>query len=157
MRMKLRPDTEPDQTSLNMHSLIDIVFLLLVFFVMTLNIVDVEGDFAVRMPIQGESPTIDLELPLQLRLYADENGDLKSMTLNQLELGNDFNALQKQIVWLIGQTPEPGQKTPEVELDADYHLKYSNVIQAITAVSGYKKGDQVVKLINRIKFAKPRR
>ena len=110
--MKLRPDTEPDQTSLNMHSLIDIVFLLLVFFVMTLNIVDVEGDFAVRMPIQGESPTIDLELPLQLRLYADENGDLKSMTLNQLELGNDFNALQKQIVWLIGQTPEPGQKTP---------------------------------------------
>ena len=156
--MKLRPDTEPDQTSLNMHSLIDIVFLLLVFFVMTLNIVDVEGDFAVRMPIQGESPTIDLELPLQLRLYADENGDLKSMTLNQLELGNDFNALQKQIVWLIGaKLPSRGKRRPEVELDADYHLKYSNVIQAITAVSGYKQGDQVVKLINRIKFAKPRR
>jgi hypothetical protein len=31
------------------------------------------------------------------------------------------------------------------------------VIRAITAVSGYKDGDQVVKLIEKIKFAKPRR
>jgi hypothetical protein len=31
------------------------------------------------------------------------------------------------------------------------------VIEAITAVSGYKEGDQTVKLIEKIKFAKPRR
>ena len=38
-----------------MTSMIDIVFLLLVFFVMTFKIVELEGDFSVRMPLAGSS------------------------------------------------------------------------------------------------------
>ena len=47
----------------------------------------------------------------------------------------------------------------EIEIDTDYNLRYAYVIQAITSVSGYKEpgSDQVVKLIEKIKFAKPRR
>ena len=45
----------------------------------------------------------------------------------------------------------------EVELDCDYDLKYENVIEAITAVSGDVSPDgQVIKLVEKIKFSPPR-
>mgnify|MGYP001337223897 CR=1 FL=1 len=42
-------------------------------------------------------------------------------------------------------------------VDELHNLRYEYVIRAITAVSGYKDGNEVVKLIEKIKFAKPRR
>ena len=49
--MKIRRDVEQEKHELNMTSMIDIVFLLLIFFVMTFKIVELEGDFSVRMPL----------------------------------------------------------------------------------------------------------
>jgi hypothetical protein len=51
-------------------------------------------------------------------------------------------------------TPDEGQ---EVEIDFDYDLGYSYVIQAITAITGQKQGDEVTRLVERIKFAPPRK
>ena len=48
-----------------------------------------------------------------------------------------------------------GDDGPEIEIDTDYNLRYEQT--GITAVSGYKDGNEVVKLIEKIKFAKPRR
>ena len=80
------------------------------------------------------------------------------MSLNEINLGVDFDKLRSNVVSLIGTgAPAEGDEGPELEIDTDYNLRYSYVIQAITAVSGYKDGDQVVKLIEKIKFAKPRR
>ena len=158
--MKIRNRPEMQKSGLNMTSMIDIVFLLLVFFVMTFKIVELEGDFSVRMPLAGSSsvqmdPT---DLPLKLRLRADENGSLTSMVLNEIDLGTDFDQLRANVVSLIGSTtPLEGDEGPEIEIDTDYNLRYEYVIQSITAVSGYKDGNQVVKLIEKIKFAKPRR
>lgn len=158
--MKIRNRPEAEKGGLNMTSMIDIVFLLLVFFVMTFKIVELEGDFSVRMPLAGSSsvqmdPT---DLPLKLRLRADENGSLTSMVLNEIDLGTDFDQLRANVVSLIGSTtPLEGDEGPEIEIDTDYNLRYEYVIQSITAVSGYKDGNQVVKLIEKIKFAKPRR
>jgi hypothetical protein len=50
-----------------------------------------------------------------------------------------------------------GEDGPEIEIDTDYNLRYEYVIRSITAVSGYKDGNEIVKLIEKIKFAKPRR
>ena len=62
------------------------------------------------------------------------------------------------MIGLIGTTPPvEGDDGPEIEIDTDYNLRYEYVIRAITAVSGYKDGNEVVKLIEKIKFAKPRR
>lgn len=158
--MKIRNRAESEKSGLNMTSMIDIVFLLLVFFVMTFKIVELEGDFSVRMPLAGSSsvqmdPT---DLPLKLRLRADENGQLTSMVLNEIDLGADFDQLRANVVSLIGSSaPGEGQDGPEIEIDTDYNLRYEYVIQSITAVSGYKDGNQIVKLIEKIKFAKPRR
>tara|TARA_R110002111_G_scaffold118372_1_gene180861 strand:- start:1230 stop:1703 length:474 start_codon:yes stop_codon:yes gene_type:complete len=157
--MKIRGRKDAEGNELNMTSMIDIVFLLLIFFVMTFKIVELEGDFSVRMPLAGGgTPTDVTDLPLKLRLRADEKGKLTGMSMNEIDLGTDFDRLRGQVVSLIGSTaPGEGDEGPELEIDTDYNLRYAYVIEAITAVSGYKDGDQVVKLIEKIKFAKPRR
>jgi len=158
--VKIRNREEAQATQLNMTSMIDIVFLLLIFFVMTFKIVELEGDFSVRMPLAGnDSVAMDsTELPLKLRMRADELGRLTSISLNEIDLGQDFDQLRGNVISLIGtSTPIEGDDGPEIEIDTDYNLRYEYVIRAITAVSGYKDGNEVVKLIEKIKFAKPRR
>ncbi|MDB4394215.1 biopolymer transporter ExbD, partial [Rhodopirellula sp.] len=44
--MKIRNGEEAQKSGLNMTSMIDVVFLLLIFFVMTFKIVELEGDFS---------------------------------------------------------------------------------------------------------------
>ncbi|MDA8697493.1 biopolymer transporter ExbD [Rubripirellula sp.] len=158
--MKIRNREEGQETQLNMTSMIDIVFLLLIFFVMTFKIVELEGDFSVRMPLAGnDSVAMDsTDLPIKLRMRADELGRLTSLSLNEIDLGQDFDQLRGNVISLIGTTtPVEGDDGPEIEIDTDYNLRYEYVIRAITAVSGYKDGNEVVKLIEKIKFAKPRR
>jgi biopolymer transport protein ExbD len=159
--MKMRNKQEEIKHEVNMTSMIDIVFLLLIFFVMTFKIVEVEGDFSVRMPLASQSSgTIDdTELPLKLRLQADEQGRLTSIQMNEIQLGTDFTSLQNTVIGLVGNiTPGAASEDgPEIEIDTDFNLRYEHVIAAITAVSGYKEGNETVKLIEKIKFAKPRR
>lgn len=158
--MRIRNREEGQRSQLSMTSMIDIVFLLLVFFVMTFKIVELEGDFSIRMPLAGDKNAVvdPTDLPLKLRLRANEEGRLTSMTLNEIDLGTDFDLLRSNVVGLIGTAaPIEGEDGPELEIDTDYNLRYEYVIRAITAVSGYKQGAEVVKLIEKIKFAKPRR
>lgn len=160
--MKMRHEVGSSRTNLNMTSMIDIVFLLLVFFVMTFKIVELEGDFSVRMPLASDSSGMvdDTDLPIKLRLRATGTGGLASMELNELQLGVDFEALQREVIGLVGggaPLDDDDEEGPEIEIDTDFNLRYEHVIAAITAVSGVKEGDQTVKLIDRIKFAKPRR
>jgi len=159
--VKIRNKQEVTKQELSMTSMIDIVFLLLIFFVMTFKIVEMEGDFSVRMPLASDSTGMvdDTELPLKLRLQADANGRLTSIAMNEVQLGTDFDSLRDTVIGLVGGV-QPGESEdggPEVEIDTDYNLRYEYVIKAITAVSGYKIGDETVKLIEKIKFAKPRR
>ncbi|MEM9365011.1 MAG: biopolymer transporter ExbD [Planctomycetota bacterium] len=163
--MKVRNREEGMKNELNMTSMIDIVFLLLVFFVMTFKIVEMEGDFSIRMPLANDSTSVvdPTDLPLKLRLRADSTGSLSAMELNEISLGNSqdsFTQLRANVIGLLGTSApveEEAGDGPEIEIDTDYNLRYEYVIEAITAVSGYKDGDQVVKLIEKIKFAKPRR
>ena len=91
-----------------------IVFLLLVFFVMTFKIVELEGDFSIRMPLAGDGAAADpTDLPLKLRLRADANGSLTSMSLNEINLGTDFDQLRANVVSLIGTgAPTEGEEGP---------------------------------------------
>lgn len=159
--MKVRNKEKEVKHDVNMTSMIDIVFLLLVFFVMTFRIVELEGDFSVKMPLASDATGVvdDTELPIKLRLRADDQGSLAAIQLNEIQLGVDFAALQNTVIQLIGGPAPPASPDdgPELEIDTDYHLRYEYVIDAISAVSGYKEGDEPVKLIEKIKFAKPRR
>lgn len=159
--MKIRGGRENEKSELNMTSMIDIVFLLLIFFVMTFKIVELEGDFSVRMPLAGKASaqSESLDLPIKLRMRADSSGRLESMSMNEISLGTDYDQLRANVVGMVG-IAEPGAAAadgPQLEIDADFNLRYEHVIEAITSVSGFKDGDEVVKLIDKITFAKPRR
>ncbi len=136
--------------------MIDIVFQLLVFFVMTFRIVSAEGDFNIRMPVAAVKPGIITEElpPIRIRLRAAADGSLASLALNSEPLS--LEQLHAKILGILGTETGPGsiQELAEVELDSDYNLNYEAVVDTITAVSGYKAEDgKVVKLVERIKFA----
>jgi len=148
------------KVELMMTPMIDVVFQLLTFFIMTFKIVAPEGDFFIKMPLSAPSAGVpsDLQLPpIKVRMTAGPGGELAGLYLSERRLGN-FSELREQVRALVGDSGGPGSAgDAEVELDCDYDLRYEYVIRAITAVSGYVAPDgQIVRLVEKIKFAPPR-
>ena len=71
--MKVRNQKKKVDVGLDMTSMIDIVFQLLIFFIMTFKIVAPEGDFNIRMPkaapSQNSTPE-DLVPPIIIKMQA---------------------------------------------------------------------------------------
>ena len=146
-----------DAVALQMTPMIDIVFQLLVFFIMTFKIVAQEGDFDVHMPTQGpvlaDSPAETMP-PLRLILRANGNGNLSVIEFNGRDFGTDFGGLNEFIRELVAKPQRTAYEDWEVEIAADYQLDYRHVIAALTAVSGYERDGRITKLIEKIKFTK---
>ncbi len=185
---------------INMTPMIDVVFQLLTFFMLTLKTVIVEGDFNIRMPLGASAGAAEDNPipPLILKMTASPDGRLSGVQmggnsvvgqelLNELasadamldnalaaaKQGNrgQMNAarqakqktaekltqtLQAQILDAFGNDLSRAELT-ELELDCDPALKYDHVVSAITAASGIVRGDEVVPLIQKIKFSPPRK
>ena len=80
-----------------MAPMIDVVFLLLIFFMLTLKVVSPEGDFSINMPIGAPAPADD-ELqfpPIKVRLTAGPEGELTGVFFNNKPLGNNNAAFDK--------------------------------------------------------------
>ncbi len=213
--MKIRHSTGSgsDKVEVPMTPMIDIVFQLLVFFIMTFKIVVQEGDFNVKMPLGApREGSLDENLVPPMKLYLtgsaqdayqslpdpDGNmqralvrrGTLSSVALNENNYSVSYKAVKEDFdanrdgvlqdnekgMWVavtdwrrtfgplnlfiinyIGDERGPGsvQETAEVEINADYNLRYEHTVEAITAVSGYTEGEKVEKLVEKIKFAPP--
>ena len=160
MAVKFKKAGLPDKIPIDMTPMIDIVFQLLSFFCMTLRVANAEGDFNIKMPLAARAagaPDPNQLPPMKVRMRADGNGNLVDLVLNERSFSGPtrFKQLHNHIASLVGDGSMAA--SAEVELDCDYNLKYSNVIEAITAVSGDVSPDgQVIKLVEKIKFAPPR-
>jgi biopolymer transport protein ExbD len=162
--MKLRTTRRNEPIELQMTPMIDIVFQLLVFFIMTFKIVLPEGDFNIRMPPPASTDSTPPEFPtLKLRMTADTEGNLTGLQLGDEPLTGSnnlspFDQLRLRIVAMASADagPDASGIDNEVEIDADYELDYDHIIQAITAVSGYFKDGQRYKLVEKIRFAPPK-
>ena len=184
---------------IDMTAMIDVVFQLLTFFMLTLKSVVVEGDFNIRMPLGASAGAAEDDPipPLILKMTATPEGRLAAVQMGGKtivgpallgELGSAdalleqamaagpgnqgamkqarrakeltaqklTAALQAQIVDTFGNDLSRAELT-ELELDCDPGLKYDHVVSAITAASGILKGDEVVPLIQKIKFAPPKK
>ncbi len=148
-----------EKVDINMTPMIDVVFQLLSFFVMSFKIVAQEGDFNIKMPLAAprEGLPDTSTPPLKVRLQSNAQGQLAGISLNDNQFGTSFQSLHEYIASVVGKESGPSREAFEVDLDCDYDLKYQYVVQAVTAVSGYREGDQVVKLVEKIKFSPPRK
>ena len=136
--------------------MIDVVFQLMIFFMLTFNIIAPEGDFDVRMPLGMSSaePPDALQLPpIRVRLVADEEGTLAGISMNG-EPVLDFGDLRQRVANFVDVALESGASLEDVELeiDCDYELNYINIIDAITAVSGRLEDGQLIEMVKKISF-----
>lgn len=154
--------------------MIDIVFLLLSFFVITYKTPEVEGDFSIRMPAQAQAlqlSSLDDLTPVSIHLSADESGNLNGIRFGSNSLGTNMDLLRSSVFQYVQQGDKTDFQTAlnsnilpdirndfEVELDFDSNLRYKYIMQAITAVTGYVNADnQMIKLVEKIKFAPPKK
>ena len=151
-----RRESKFERINPDMTPMIDVVFQLLTFFMLTLKSVIPEGDFDIRMPLgaaAAAAPDDQLVPPIRVKITAAADGRLAGMTMNGSPV-RDFADLRTKVVSIVGTDTGPNSlaENTEVELDCDYGLSYENVVQAITAVSGMVRDGQVVELIKKIKF-----
>lgn len=161
--MKLSKSTGPSKVEIPMAPMIDIVFQLLVFFMLNLKIVAPEGDFNINMPIGMAPAAAEPTLPdLKVGLRANADGSLAQLTFGGRNLGNDdaaFNRLNSEILKVIVKPGNPLTKDVEVEIDADFNLKYEYTIRAVSKCTGRldPQTKRVVRYIEKIKFKPSKR
>ena len=163
--MKIRKRSNNEKIEAQMAPMIDVVFQLLIFFMLTLKIIEPEGDFNINMPIGAPSqanPDQPLLPDIKVRLRANEDGTLQQLSLGRSNLGSDaraFDRLNMEILKMIGRPGNPLTKDMEVEIEADYNLHYGNGIQAVGACTGRldSRSKKIVRYVEKIKFAPPKR
>lgn len=160
--MKLETE-EIDDIEVNMTAMIDIVFQLLVFFIMTFKVVAQEGDFNIKMPLASGPATNILDEPpelIRIVLRSGAEGVINSIQVDDdvetLTFGPDPNLYSDLTNYieqkLAGEGDPESASDTEVEFDIDYGLRYAYTVRAIEAVSGKVSGGNVKKLIEKIKF-----
>jgi len=197
--MAKRQSNLVSKIDINMTPMIDVVFQLLTFFMLTLKSVVVEGDFNIRMPLGASAGAAEENPipPIIVKMTATPEGRLSGVLIGNKKVVDDsligelasadaaveaayasaddrakrvaaakkqmetvslalVQGIQARILDAFGNDLSQAELT-ELELDCDPGLKYEYVIGAINAASGVVKGDQVVPLIQKIKFSPPKK
>lgn len=158
--MQLARKSAAAKVDMPMAPMIDIVFQLLIFFMLNLKIVAPEGDFNVNLPKSG-GPGIETGTPIRVGLRSDADGKLTQLTLGERNLGNDdaaFERLNSEILRIIGRPGSPAIADLEVEIDADFETQYQYVVRAISRCTGRfdPQTKTTARYVEKIKFAPAR-
>lgn len=163
--MKIRRGTDGDsgKIEVQMAPMIDVVFQLLIFFMLTLKIIQPEGHFDINMPIGVSKATSELiDQDIKVRLTANEDGSLQQVYFGQNPLGNDspacFERLNNQVAGLVGAGGVFADDIA-VEIDAAYNLDYEYTIKAVSSCLGRidPATGRVQHYVSNIKFKPPQR
>ncbi|MEZ6057523.1 MAG: biopolymer transporter ExbD [Planctomycetaceae bacterium] len=154
--MQIRNKLASGKIEMQMSAMIDIVFQLLIFFMLTLKIIPEEGDFTMNMPlcVCHFAPDVDYTV----RLVADADGNLQQIMVGDQSLGNDEAAFSRLNSEVKNYAKSGGQFNDDiaVTLDVDYELNYKYIIKAVANCTSSREGDRTVKFLESVKFAPPR-
>ena len=119
MRLSLRPKTQPE---VNLTSLIDVVLLLLIFFMVSTSFVK-QSQIAINLP-EAESTAVVEEVPEQIDIMITDTG---TFLVNGRELINSRvetirNAIQKV---------SNGNNNLPLTISADANAKHQDVVTAM--------------------------
>jgi biopolymer transport protein ExbD len=119
MKLNLRPRTQPE---VNLTSLIDVVFLLLIFFMVSTSFVK-QSQISINLP-QADSAVVEPDIPDQIDIMITETG---TFLVNGRELINSRvetirNALQKV---------SGGNNELPMTISADANAKHQDVVTAM--------------------------
>ncbi|MDO4551544.1 MAG: biopolymer transporter ExbD [Planctomycetia bacterium] len=150
----------PEVSKGDMTPMIDMVFQLLIFFILMFKIVVPEGDFSIKMPIGGGAGEGDPPTAILIRLEANKNGNLTRVRIGDQEFRgtpDGMRMLRDYVKKQLGGGGPIEASITEIELDCDYNLKFNNVILIISTCTGYVENGQIIKLAEKIKFRAPRK
>ena len=135
-----------------MIPMIDLVFLLLIFFVLTFRFIIPEGDFNIQMASDaGGNNLLEINTDsVLIRLLADDAGHLAAIQLNGEDIEH-FEQLRQQVraIRVMHDLAGIPALTDELEstLFPDDHLRYGYVVRTITAVYESSSNIQFVRKI----------
>jgi len=119
MKLSLRPRTQPE---VNLTSLIDVVLLLLIFFMVSTSFVK-QSQIAISLP-QADSSAIVEELPQQIEVMITETG---TYLVNGKELiNNRVETIRNAIQKVSG-----GNNSLPLTISADASAKHQDVVTAM--------------------------
>ncbi len=127
--------------------MIDVVFLLLIFFVMTFQITAMEGDFNITATQPDGETAVDppRELVFRVHLLAGDSGELSGVRFDGRTLGGieELSAVTRTIV---GDHLAHGGLSEHlaVRLRTDASLHYQHVLAAITALRGENPDEPLI-------------
>ncbi|GMR01014.1 MAG: biopolymer transporter ExbD [Gammaproteobacteria bacterium] len=127
--MNLRPDHKEESVEVNLTPLIDVVFLLLIFFMVTTTF-DRHARLKVSLPESSAKASQQQKEPLVLSIDAKGNYFLNERQLVNQQLDTLKQALQKT----IGQDKKD-YKDIALVLRADANTPHQSVVRAMDAAS----------------------
>ena len=136
MRIRKR-NSIPEERNSHLTAMIDVVFLLLIFFVMTFRVVVSEGDFYIRAPAAtAETETVDItfDVPIQIVLNAGPTGQLTGISVDGVSVGGVgelANAIRGRL-----QPQDEFMADITAIIRCDQALRYEHTIQVLAIVHG---------------------
>jgi len=149
----------PAKVDPQMTPMIDVVFQLLAFFLLTFRIASVEGDFALKLPAREmrNSGFTGAHERFQIRLAADERGELFEWRLDEGLAGRgrgSLGLLRGELLARADAARAAGSPEPEAELVCDDRLRYEHVLAAIEhATTARDAAGNVKPVLRRVRLA----
>lgn len=141
--MKIRGyDKANEEIKLEMTPMIDIVFQLLVFFIMTYKVTAMEGDYNIRMPSPGVEDTMEpetLEDFLQVRLVA--NAETRFLDRIEVTFGADQQTWNRSVYPVRRADPKVKLTKAQEQQNLQSRAVFTSLNQFVINVVGAGSGD----------------
>lgn len=134
-----------ERVDLNMTSMIDCVFLLLIFFIMTLAFPKVEGNLPAHLP-KGGRPGTPAGLPpkpTEVVVRLDFASNALQISVNGKDLGNSLALLKRKLALFRDNDAQM-----KVTIDGASDVPYEYVVNTLNICAGLG--------LRKVQFAQPR-